>query len=587
MPRRPRRPRRMAALAVAGALGLSLAACTATVREGPRPNKPTAVATRPAYRATDPAKLTIAPETLPGFRPPTVQGPGSYSKMLTGPMGNMSWLEYHGGDINWQIYDQNNKPLPNYSPTEKTAFGPGQDYTNVQGVLTFRGNNERNAPAFGTAEVKEKKLEMVWSHDDGISHSYGSVFPGTGWTGQPLLVHWPDATRRAMDFAPEFANDPNFVEVIQPAFDGKVYRLDLATGRPTKPPIDATYGFKGTGSIDPRGYPLLYAGQGLNDQNGVLGPWGYKMFDLIQNKMVHALNGTDPVSHRPFWGAWDSSALVNAASDTLIEPGENGVIYKVKLNSHFDAAAKRITIDPQVTKMVYQSPASTQYGIESSAAAYRNLMYASDNDGHIICWDANTLQVVWAQTQGDNDDSTITIDETPEGVYLYNANSVGWRGGKRHDLVSNIRKIDALSGQVLWQHDVPAYYNDAVKGGVESTPLNGQGEIADLVIFTVAKTTSPAEGDMIALDKKTGKVVWDRHLDRYSWSSPVQITGTDGKAYGVFGDSGGTFHLFDPNTGRDLDTVHLGGNVEASAAVYGNMIVIGSYGQKIFGIKIS
>ena len=51
--------------------------------------------------------------------------------------------------------------------------------------------------------------------------------------------------------------------------------------------------------------------------------------------------------------------------------------------------------------------------------------------------------------------------------------------------------------------------------------------------------------------------------------------------------SGGTFHLFDPNTGRDLDTVHLGGNVEASAAVYGNMIVIGSYGQKIFGIKIS
>ncbi len=580
--------RGLAAAATLGALALGVAGCSGSqVAEGARPNKPTSNATTPGSAANDPARLALPLTSLPGYRPPTQVATGSYTLPMNGPLGTMSWLEPHAGTMNFQVYDQNNKPVPAGPVGTQVAFGSASSYTGVQGVLTFRGNQQRTAPAYGTADVKDKLLSIAWTADDGISHAYGSVFPGSGWTGQPLLVHWPDATRQAMGLAPEFANDPNFVEVIQPAFDGKVYRLDLATGKATKPPIDATYGFKGTGSIDPRGYPLLYAGQGLNEQNGTLGPWGYKMFDLIQNKQVYAIPGTDPVSHRQYWGAWDSSGLVDGPADTLIEAGENGVLYKVKLNATFDAASAKVSIDPQLHKMVYQTPASNQYGIESSEAAYRNLIYAAGNDGEVICWDANTMQMVWSYLTGDNSDSTITIDDTPDGPFLFTANSVGWRGADRAGMITNIRKLNALTGQVVWQYDIPSYYNDAVKGGVESTPLVGQGQISDLVIYTVAKTTAPAEGDLIALDKKTGKVVWDRHLEHYSWSSPIQITGTDGTAYGAFGDSGGTFHLFDPNTGRDLSTVNLGGNVEASASAYGNMIVVGSYGQKIFGIKLS
>ena len=48
----------------------------------------------------------------------------------------------------------------------------------------------------------------------------------------------------------------------------------------------------------------------------------------------------------------------------------------------------------------------------------------------------------------------------------------------------------------------------------------------------------------------------------------------------------GYLRLFDPKTGQDLDKVSLGGNIESSPAVYGDMAVVGSYAQKLFGVRI-
>ena len=87
--------------------------------------------------------------------------------------------------------------------------------------------------------------------------------------------------------------------------------------------------------------------------------------------------------------------------------------------------------------------------------------------------------------------------------------------------------------------------------------------------------------------KKTGKVVWNRHLAKYSWSSPVNITSADGQQYGVYGDSAGILHLFDMASGKDYSTVDLGGNIEASVAAFNDMLVVASYDKKIFGIRVS
>ena len=102
----------------------------------------------------------------------------------------------------------------------------------------------------------------------------------------------------------------------------------------------------------------------------------------------------------------------------------------------------------------------------------------------------------------------------------------------------------------------------------------------------MALTKNANSGLLLALDKKTGERVWEREMDSYSWSSPVGILGDDGKTYGIVCDFAGHMHLFDPKTGLDFDSISLEGNIESTPAVYNDMIVVGSYARKIFGIRI-
>lgn len=571
---------RLSRRAVLGGALLGVAACSSeTVTTGARPNKPVSGALPSQSTVTDVAKLVIDPKTLPGYTEPTALGNGMYSRAMVESSGTY-W---------WKVLDHNNAVIEEYKPAYELAFGDPATYLDpsVSGVLTFRGNNWRNGGTYGTANVQARKLEIAWSVQIGEIRGEGSYWPGAGWTGQPLLVNWPRATKTAMGLAPEHIDNPDFVEVIYPVFEGKVYRLNLADGSATRDPIDVKYGFKGTGSIDPRGYPLLYAGQGLNDRFGTIGYWHYRMIDLIANAEVSYIDGLDPAALRSNWGAFDPSALVNRQTDTLIEPAENGIIYKAKLNATFDATAKQVSLSPKLTKLVYSGPASTKHGIENSPVAYRNLMFACDNDGYMFCWDANSLQILWMRDNGDDTDATTALDAAADGVYLYTGNEVDRRGESGGEHITNIRKIDAFTGKQVWQFDIPTYYDSAVNGGLLGSPLIGQGSIGDLVIFNIARTTAPREGDLVALDKASGEVVWRRHLSNYSWSSPILITAGDGTLYGVLPDSEGTIHLFDPVTGKDHSTLQLGANTEATCSAYNDMLVVASYDRHIYGIKIT
>ena len=573
---RPHWSRAAAALAASGML--ALAACsTDTSTVGERPHRPTTTATTAASPQTDPAELALDLTKLPSWTTPRALPDGSFERpMIDSP-----------GSFTWRVQDAAGATI-DHAPKQPVAFGDPATYSEIPGVLTFRGNNHRSGGAYGTPTVTKKQLEVAWKTRVGEIRGEGSYWPGAGWTGQPLLVQWPRATKEAMGFTAEQIADDSFVEAIYPVFEGKIHRLDLATGKPTKDPIFVGWGFKGTASVDPRGYPLLYAGQGLNDTNGTIGPWRYRVFDLIKNTEIWGIPGLDPAAPRQDWGAFDSSALLNRQTDTLIVPAENGLIYQVKLNSSFDAAAKKVSINPSVVSMEYTTPLTKKHGIENSAVAHRNLMFAADNDGNLLCWDATTLQVLWARPVGDDTDSSLGLDATAEGVFLYTGNEVDNRGATGGERITNIRKVDALTGKQVWQYDIPAYYDPNVNGGVLGSPIIGSGGISDLVIFNVARTTAPREGDLVALDKTSGKVVWRRHLTNYSWSSPLLITASDGAQYGVLPDSDGVVHLFDPHTGRDLSTLSLGGkNTEATFAAFGDMLVVASYDRYIYGIRLS
>ena len=54
-----------------------------------------------------------------------------------------------------------------YTPDGEISFLVGEDYTEAEGIVTFRGNNFRDSAAYGTAEMTDYTLTQKWSHDTG------------------------------------------------------------------------------------------------------------------------------------------------------------------------------------------------------------------------------------------------------------------------------------------------------------------------------------------------------------------------------------------------------------------------------------
>ncbi|PYG90301.1 PQQ enzyme-like repeat protein [Ruminiclostridium sufflavum DSM 19573] len=482
-----------------------------------------------------------------------------------------------------------NTPLKAFTPNkkDKIEFGAGSEYSELEGVTAFRGNNYRDNASFGTRTVSQKKLEIVWEKEGlGAISAHNSYWPGTGWTGQPLLVHWSEDVRKLMNINSEM-KAKDLVEVIYPALDGNIYFLDLETGKPTRNKIEIGYPIKGTAMVDPRGYPVLYTGMGINENNGKFTEYKYRIINLLDQKEIYTLFGRDEAAFRG-WGANDGSALLDKKTDTLLNCGENGLVYRVKLNTKFDKEAGTLTMAPQITKYRYRSPYNDEQGIENSPAVYKNYMYFNDNGGTMQCIDLNTLKPVWIYETGDDTDATTIVEETEKGVFLYTANQVDKRGedGKNPYADCNIRKFNALTGELIWQKDYQCVYNYYINGGAIGTPVLGKDDISNMVIFNICFTGSNSDGTMVALDKNTGEEIWKKKLASYSWCSPVDFKSSDGKTYMVYTDFAGYMHLVDPMNGKTLDSVSLGQNVESSPAIYNDTIVVGSYARKIFGVKV-
>lgn len=473
------------------------------------------------------------------------------------------------------------------------SFPRSDEYSDI-GVTTYRGNNYRDSGFYGNINVTEQKLEEIWSYEIGGMTGAGSMWPGVGWTGQPCIVKWDKEMLGMMNVYDKFKNETELIEVIYATLDGNIYFLDLKTGEPTRDYIYIGVPIKGTLSIDPRGYPLLYVGQGLeaaktNDGEERYKAFGYRIFSLIDSSLLHEIRGYDTFAPRPGWGAFDSSGIMDIKNDTYYECGENGVIYIVKLNTVFSKAAKTVSVNPEITKYKYIYESEYAYGIESSPSIYEKYMYFTDNSGMLICLDLESLKILWAYNTGDDTDASVALDVTEEGVFLYTANEVDKRG---EDDFSNIRKFNALTGELLWQVDVPVYYVDVINGGALASPIIGKGPIKDLVIFNICKTLEDSiwSGRLIAIDKETGQIRWE-YKSPYSWSSPVDIYTEDNKAYIVYCEHNGKISLIDALTGTQINqvTLSLGRQyitIEATPAIYGDILVVGTYAQKIYGVRI-
>ena len=94
------------------------------------------------------------------------------------------------------------------------------------------------------------------------------------------------------------------------------------------------------------------------------------------------------------------------------------------------------------------------------------------------------------------------------------------------------------------------------------------------------------EGEIIALNKKTGKIVYRYSLKSFSWSSPLDLYDEFGNMYIFTADSDGYVYLIDGSNGKLLDSRIMSVNFEASPVAWDNKIVLAGRGNKIFCFSI-
>ena len=477
-----------------------------------------------------------------------------------------------------------------YVSDEQIDFLPGDEYTQVQGITTFRGNNFRDTAAYGFAELKNYKFGNYWSYNTGsLSAPDGESWSGSGWVGQPLIVKWPKETKAVMNMYDWAKADDDLVEVIYGTMDGNIYFLDLKTGQRTRDNLFIGYTFKGAGSLDPRGYPLLYIGAGYNSTRGNSRAF---IISLIDGKILHTFGPEDTYGFAlRAWPMFDGSPLVDAETDQLIYPGENGIVYLIKLHTRYDEKAGTISIEPETVKWHYNGRNTTlqQYwvGFEDSPVIWRGHMIIADNGGRLMCLDLNTLELDWVQNIWDDSNGTpvLSIEDGHPYIYVGTSFHLGWRSWTTASVP--LFKVDAENGEIIWKTEYTCHTEKSLSGGIQSTVALGKDELEGYVYVTVAKTDKYNNGVLACLDRETGEVVWE-HKSQYTWSSPVLIYNSDGSGCLLYCNYfGQTMYLMNAKTGEVLDTFNLAGGVEASPAVYENTVVVGTRQCKIWGVKIT
>ena len=476
-----------------------------------------------------------------------------------------------------KVYGKGKGNGPFIDADDEIRMGSSDEYASVEGVTTFRGTNYRDGGVYGVIPENPSKLSLVWTRRiHGIDE-----WTGVGWTGQASLVRWPDELREQMNLVGEKKYKAGLVEVLYATLDGHIYFLDLDDGQKTRHSIDIGAPIKGSLTVDPRGVPLLYCGQGIYVVHGKRVPCGTRIWSLIDQNLLYFLDGRDKEALRT-WEAFDCSPVVDSRSDTMITAGENGVLYKLKLNTRQYTGG--IEIDPTVTRYVYKQNKDDKLGTENSVAVYDKYVYFASNSGIIQCVDLNTMSLVWSVDAQDDIDASLVIEPESDGVVaLYATNELDKRG---HKGTCQMIKLNALTGELLWKRDSdPIHHTDDNGGGGFGTPSVGKGKLSNMVYFHICRTRK-TKGVLYALDKQTGKTIWTKSLGSHGWSSPTCVYTASGKGYVLIGSASGVLRLLDGLTGEEVASVKLKGYIEGSPAVFDDMIVIGTRSSRIYGIRV-
>ena len=450
--------------------------------------------------------------------------------------------------------------VPTTSPSVPASFEDAWRPT-IDGLLTFRGNANRRF--YGRGPVPESPL-VFWSYPKNGAMCRSSSakgvtkqWCGAGWTGQPT-VHVRDGR----------------TWVVFNAYDGAVHFVDGTTGENILEPFPTGDIIKGTVTIDPDGFPLVYSGSRDNYFRVLAIDRGPKAVELWRL-------GADDVSPTLWNNDWDGSALV--LDDWLLEGGENSQFHAVKLGRSRDANGL-VQVDP---KLMFNTPgwddqlradlagqSSSEVSIENSVAVDGDTVYFGNSGGLIQGWDLAPLRTGGTPSRtfrywvGDDTDASVVIDD--DGALYVGVEFE--RGNARSREVGQLLKLNPTrpSDPLVW-----SFFDDARRpGGIWSTVAIHDGVV-------IATTDG---GRVVGLDQRDGAVLWELRLPGPLWSSPVVVDDVL-----IQGDCGGVLHGFDVSDARAEPrpswAVELGGCIEATPAVWDGVIYVATRGGRFFALR--
>jgi outer membrane protein assembly factor BamB len=387
------------------------------------------------------------------------------------------------------------------------------------------------------------------------------VWSGTGWTGQPVAYERPDGK----------------TELIFGAYDKKIHFVDADTGKDLREPFDMGDIIKGSVTLDPDGYPLVYTGS-RDPRFRILALDGESVREVwsLHARTVEGIWNDD----------WDSNPVV--IDDMLYEGGENAWWFAIKLNRGYDDSGN-VTVDPEVVwkTRAWSDELLQEIGrdqsVENSTVVFEQKAYFTNSAGRVQGIDLSDIEngnaeVFFDFWTGDDTDATMSIDS--DG-FLY----VVSHGDHEKDSNLSARRVREIGSLMKLDTSIPATDLQSTApsvGRLDIPAARGQDTGAwatpalhpDGLIFVATDS-----GELLAVDTDTGEKVWEDDIGVNAWSSPVIADDTLVIAVNCFTSDKGirAYDLTDPRNPVELWTIPAtDGCIESTPAVWNGRIYVGS-----------
>jgi outer membrane protein assembly factor BamB len=486
-----------------------------------------------------------------GFRPGTGEGPPTEG---AGPVGTTeaTTTTTVTSTTATTITGPTTTTLPVRPADVVPPWTVGMPWGSVPGVTMFRGSPTRTF--YGTGPIGDDP-SVAWTYPESAMCATSSVggvstvWCGMGWTGQPVVYERGDGV----------------TELIFGAYDRAVHFVDAATGLELRPSFPTGDIIKGSVTVDPDGYPLVYFGSRDNKLRIV----------SLDGDQPQELWSLDANSVRGVWNNdWDGNPVI--VDDILYEGGENGWFFAYALNRAYGPDG-RVSVDPQplIAMPGYDdtllSRAGRNVSIESSVAVLDQRAYFTNSGGRVVGLDVSRVReglapIVFDYYTGGDIDATPVLD-ADGNLYVSVEHEPSQMSAQERDhnrAIGQLIKLDpSASGDPrVWGLDLTSGADDS---GLWATPALHDGHLY----------VNTHGGELIAVDTADGAVVWREQVGWHSWSSPVVVDDTL-LAATCLGDLR-AYSLADPARPAHRWSLGLGGAcLEATPVVWEGTVYIGS-----------